>query len=62
MIAALFVRLDQAENYPELLQQIRGLGEYARPPLEEIVANADLFADQQRGPIRDTSRQLLAEI
>ncbi|MBT6908239.1 MAG: hypothetical protein HOA27_29120 [Gemmatimonadetes bacterium] len=62
LIAALFVRLDQAENYPEILQQIRGLGEYARPPLEEIVANADLFADQQRGPIRDTSRQLLAEI
>lgn len=62
LIAALFVRLDQAQHYPELLQQIRGLGEYARPPLEEIVANADLFADQQRGPIRDTSRQLLAEI
>ena len=56
------MRLDQAENYPELLQQIRGLGEYARPPLKEIVANADLFANQQRGPIRDTSRQLLAEI
>ena len=62
LLASLFVRLDQAENYPELLQQVRGLGEYARSPLEEIVANADLFADQQRGPIRDTSRQLLTEI
>jgi len=37
-------------------------GEYAHPPLEEIIANTDLFANELRGPIRDKSRQLLAEI
>ena len=62
VLAAIFIRLDQSENYDQLCQQIIDLGEYARPPLEEIVANADLFADELRGPIRDKSRQLLAEI
>ena len=62
LLAALFVRLDQSENYPELCDQVLGLGEYARSSLEEIVANADLFADELRGPIRDKSHQLLSEI
>ena len=62
LLAALFVRLDQSDNYPELCERVVSLGEFARQPLEEIVANADLFADQQRCPIRDKCREILAEI
>ena len=62
LLAALFVRLDQSDNSPELCERVVSLGEFARQPLEEIVANADLFSDQQRGPIRDKCREILAEI
>jgi hypothetical protein len=62
ILAALFVRLDQTENYDELCEQVLALGEYARPALDEIVANIDLFSDEQRGPIRDKSRSLLDEL
>ena len=62
ILAAIFIRLDQSENYDQPCQQIIDLGEYAPPTLEEVVANTDLFADELRGPIRDKSRQLLAKI
>ena len=43
-------------------ERVVSLDGFARQPLEEIVANADLFADQQRDPIRDKYREILAEI
>jgi len=61
LLAALFVRLDTSENYSELLQQVRALGQYARPALDEIVQNPELFGDQQRGAIGDACREILRE-
>lgn len=62
LLAALFVRLDTSENYPELLDQIRALGEYARPALDEIAQNPELFGDQQRGAIGDACREVLKDL
>ncbi|MFT5375366.1 MAG: hypothetical protein ACI906_002191 [Candidatus Latescibacterota bacterium] len=59
LLAALFIRLDASENYPELLDQVRALGEYARPALDEIAQNPELFGDQQRGAIGDACRKIL---
>jgi hypothetical protein len=62
LLAALFVRLDASENYPELLDQVRALGEYARPALEEIAQNSELFGDQQRGGIGEACREILRDL
>jgi hypothetical protein len=62
LLAALFARLDRAENYDELIDQTRALGEYAAPALQEIVENADLFGGEVRGGIRDRCKVLLDEM
>lgn len=62
LLAALFVRLDRAENYDELVEQTRALGEYAVPALQEVVENTDLFGDNLRGGIRDQCKELLDEL
>ena len=62
LLAAILVRLDQSENYLELTERVQGLGDYARPVLEEIVADENQFNDEVRTTIRDTSRQLLGAI
>ena len=62
LLAALFVRLDRAGNYDELVEQTRALGEYAVPALREVVENTDLFGDKLRGGIRDQCKELLDEL
>ena len=56
------MRLDRAENYDELVEQTRTLGEYAVPALQEVVENTDLFGDNLRGGIRDQCKELLDEL
>ena len=63
MLAALLVRLDGVEEYDGVLVQLRGLGDYASPALQEIVYNDELFnvEDTGRGRIYAAARPLLEE-
>ena len=60
MLADIFVRLDQAENYEELIQHVRQFGADVRPVLEEIVETIG-DRDQRRATIRQAARDLLQE-
>ena len=62
LLAGVFARLDRVESYPELIAQIEGLGDYARPALQEVLDDELQFNDDLRTVIRDTCRQLLREI
>jgi len=59
LLASLFVRLDR---YDEIVERTRGLGAYAREALREIVANDEVFDDDERTVIRETAQRLLAEM
>ena len=63
LLAALLVRLDGVEEYDGVLVQLRGLGDYASPALQEIVYNDELFnvEDTGRGRIYAAARPLLEE-
>lgn len=58
MLAAIFVRLDQAPNYTDLVQHVRRFGAGVRPALEEIVETIS-DRDQRRGAIRQAAQELL---
>jgi len=60
LVAAIFVRLDEAENYPELVAIVRSFGALAHQSLQEIV-EAMLPRDERRALIRRTALQLLAD-
>ena len=62
LLAALLVRFDRAENYDELVEQVRGLGVYAHPALEEIAAEERPTDEDGRGEIRATADLLLREV
>ena len=47
---------------PDADDQVRALGEYAPPPLDEIAQNSELFGDQQRGAIGDACRKIRQEL
>ena len=62
LLAGIFARLDRAASYPELIAQVEGLGDYARPALQEVLDDELQFNDDLRTVIRDTCRQLLKGI
>lgn len=62
LLAALFVRLDRAEQYDHFIELARGAGEFARLELDQIVANDEIFGTHERARIRGTARLLLAEL
>lgn len=52
-IAACLIRYDRSPDYPELCMQVALLGEYAVPPLQEIVASPVYYgADGREGILR----------
>ena len=59
LVAAIFLRLDEVENYQELVAIVRSFGALAHPVLEEIV-EAVAPRDERRALIRRTALQLLA--
>lgn len=61
LVAGIFVRLDGAPNYAELIDVVRRLGDAAQPPLEEIV-EAIGVGDERRATIRQTAMTLLEGI
>ena len=58
LAAAIFIRLDEAENYQDLIAAVRGFGALAHPVLEEIV-EVTAPRDERRALIRQTALQLL---
>lgn len=53
LLGEIFIRLDLADNYAELVELVRGFGAIVRPSLEEIV---DVISD------RDTRRALIRQV
>lgn len=62
MLAALFIRLDRADNYDHLVELAAGAGEFARPELEHIVKDDEIFGDAERAVIRSRARGLLTDL
>ena len=60
LLAALFIRLDRAENYDHLVELASGAGELARQEMQYIVDTDDVFGDAERAVIRARARSLLA--
>lgn len=62
LLAALFIRLDRAENYDHLVELAAGAGRIARPELEHIATNDEVFGDAERAVIRARARGLLIDL
>ena len=60
MLAGIFVRLDLAPNYAELVERVRRLGEGVRPVLVELVESIG-ESDSRRADIRQTAVELLSD-
>jgi len=58
MLAGIFLRLDRAPNYADLLEHVRRFGEEVRPVLEEIVESIG-DRDTRRATIRQATLDLL---
>jgi hypothetical protein len=52
------------ENYEAVLDQVRALGDYARPALQEIVDDEQVFDvdDAGRSRIQGAARRLLEQV
>ena len=61
MLAGIFVRLDDAPNYADLVDHVRGMGVSVMPVLEEIVS-AFGERDSRRATIRRIAVELLTEM
>ena len=57
-MASIFLRLDTADNYAELVDIVRSFGARVHPELEQIVESIG-HQDERRGTIRRTALQLL---
>ena len=62
LLAAVFVRLDQAANYCDLIEHVRAIGEYARPELDQVASDETRFNDEMRRTIRDAALDLLEDM
>ena len=60
MLAGIFVRLDQAPNYDELVEHLRNFGKQVRPVMEEVVEVIG-SRDHRRGAIRLAALALLQD-
>lgn len=58
LLAGIFIRLDQAPNYAEFVEHLRGFGPELRPVLEEIIESIG-DRDTRRATIRQTAVDLL---
>ncbi len=61
LLAAILIRLDRADTYPDLVERIPLLGEHARPPLQDILDNMNPH-DQTRQTILHTARQMMQSL
>jgi hypothetical protein len=61
-VAAILVRYDKSEEYGNMCSQIVILGEYAVPPLQDIVGSETYYASQGRGRILNAAKVLLPRL
>ena len=62
LLAGLLLRLDKSEDYRDLLDLVRAVGEYAITELKKVTTNHLVYGDKQRAQIREAAAELLAEL
>jgi hypothetical protein len=61
-LTAILIRLDRSEDYSQICEEIEMLGEYAVPPLQDIVKSRDHYGREGRMPILKATRSILENL